>query len=91
MLCTESGLTAPRSAPKGWTFFLTPGIDMLCSKVCTQQGAQQQFMLCVRAGLAAPEGAPAELEGGPIALAGLTAFLGMHLLSIGGNSCFKSE
>jgi hypothetical protein len=41
-------------------------------------------MLCVRAGLAAPEGAPAELEGGPIALAGLTAFLGMHLLSIGG-------
>jgi hypothetical protein len=87
MLCTESGLTAPRSAPKGWTFFLSPGTDMLCSKVCTQQ----QFMLCVRAGLAAPEGAPAELEGGPIALAGLTAFLGMHLLSIGGNSCFKSE
>jgi hypothetical protein len=71
--------------------FLTPGIDMLCSEICIQQGAQQQFMLCARAGLTAPEGAPAELEGGPIALAGLTAFLGMHLLSIGGNSCFKSE
>jgi len=48
-------------------------------------------MLCVRAGLAAPEGAPAELEGGPIALAGLTAFLGMHLLSIGGNSCLSQS
>jgi hypothetical protein len=74
MLCTESGLTAPRSAPKGWNFFLTPGTDMLCSEICNQQGAQQQFMLCARAGLTAPEGAPAELEGGPIALAGLTAF-----------------